>query len=161
MPSCTCTSTLVTTISSNITSLYMVTYFLYSLKKTRQATHIQCSVLTYPLRCIVWHPIICSPRGSVAVRPSEEHHETGTFVAHGHYNIFQHCPNILYIYDLSCRRFSAPSLHSSIIPSNEETYKRGLPSTILVYWSCSKSTVRVFPSFFFADVICFSFSLVL
>lgn len=56
-----------------------------------------------------------------------------------------------------CRRFSVPSLHSSIIPSNEETYKRGLPSTILVYWSCSKSTVRVFASFFFADVICFSF----
>ena len=60
-----------------------------------------------------------------------------------------------------CRRFSVPSVHSSIIPSNEETYKRGLPSTILVYWSCSKSTVRVFPSFFFADVICFSFFVVL
>lgn len=54
-----------------------------------------------------------------------------------------------------CRRFSVSSLHSSIIPSNEETYKRGLPSIILVYWSCSKSTVRVFPSFFFADAIFF------
>lgn len=57
-----------------------------------------------------------------------------------------------------CRRFSAPSLHSSIIPSNEETYKRGLPSTILVYWSCSKSTVRVFPSFFLLTSFVFPFS---